>query len=63
MSSKMANERKGTEFFDALQMLEEEKGIRAENIIDNIKNAIAVAVKKYYGVGDDNVVVEINPAD
>ena len=63
MRNKMANERIGTEFFDALRLLEEEKGIRAENIIDNIKNAITVAVKKYYNVGDDNVIVEIDPLD
>lgn len=49
------------EFFEALELLEKEKGIRIENILDNIKNAIAVAVKKYYNVGDDNVLVEIDP--
>lgn len=51
------------EFFDALYMLEEEKGISIENILDNIKNAIAVAVKKYYNVGDNNVLVEIDPKE
>ena len=51
------------EFFDALRMLEQEKGIPVDSILENIKNAIAVAVKKYYNVGDDNVVVEIDPAD
>ncbi len=49
------------EFFEALTLLETEKGIRVEHILDNIKNAIAVAVKKYYNVGDDNVLVEIDP--
>lgn len=51
------------EIFDALEMLEQEKGIPVESILDNIKNAIAVAVKKYYNVGDDNVVVELDPAE
>ena len=32
------------EFFDALSML----GISVDSILENIKNAIAVAVKKYY---------------
>lgn len=48
------------EFFEALEMLEREKGIRVETILDHIKNAIAVAVKKYYNVGDDNVLIEID---
>lgn len=52
-----------TEFFDALIMLEQEKGIPVASILDNIKNAIAVAVKKYYNVGDDNVMVEIDMAE
>lgn len=59
----MANERIGTEFFEALHLLEVEKGIRAENIIENIKNAIAVAVRKYYNVGEENVIVEIDDAE
>lgn len=48
------------EFFDALNLLETEKGIAVESILENIKNAIAVAVKKYYNVGDDNVIVDID---
>lgn len=48
------------EFFSALLDLEKEKGIPVESILENIKNAIAVAVKKYYNVGDDNVLVEID---
>lgn len=51
------------EFFDALSMLEAEKGIPVESIIENIKNAVAVAVKKYYTVGDDNVIVDIDKSD
>lgn len=51
------------ELFDALEALEKEKGIRAANVIDSIKNAIAVAVRKYYNVGEDNVEVDIDPVD
>lgn len=51
------------EFFDALSMLETEKGISVDSILENIKNAIAVAVKKYYNVGDENVIVEIDTED
>jgi N utilization substance protein A len=51
------------EFFDALLLLETEKGIPVDSILENIKNAIAVAVKKYYNVGDDNVVVDIDMAE
>jgi N utilization substance protein A len=48
------------EFFEALEMLQQEKGIPVDSIIENIKNAINVAVRKYYTVGEDNVVVDIN---
>lgn len=48
------------EFFDALDMLQMEKGIPADSIIEHIKNAINVAVRKYYTVGEDNVVVDIS---
>ena len=48
------------DFFEALALLEAEKGIPVESILDNIKNAINVAVRKYYTVGEDNVGIEIN---
>lgn len=51
------------ELFDALEALEQEKGIRASNVLDSIKNAIAVAVRKYYNVGEENVEVEIDPVE
>ncbi len=51
------------DFFEALELLEAEKGITVVSIIDHIKNAIVVAVKKYYNVGDDNVVVDIDAED
>lgn len=51
------------ELFDALEALEKEKGIKAADVLDSIKNAIAVAVRKYYNVGEDNVEVELDPID
>ena len=51
------------EFFEALSMLEHERGITAEYLIEKIKAAIVIAVKKNYEVEDDHVMVEIDPAD
>ena len=42
-------------------MLEHERGITAEYLIEKIKAAIVIAVKKNYEVEDDNVLVEIDP--
>ena len=50
------------EFFEALSMLEHERGITAEYLIDKIMAAIVIAVKKNYEVEDNNVMVEIDPA-
>lgn len=49
------------ELFDALTELEKEKGIKASDVVNAIENAIAVAVRKYYNVGEENVEVEIDP--
>ena len=49
------------EFFEALSMLEHERGITAEYLIEKIKAAIVIAVKKNYEVEDDHVMVEIDP--
>ena len=49
------------EFFEALAMLEAERGLSAEYLLEKIKNAIVIAVKKEYDVEDDNVAVEIDP--
>ena len=49
------------EFFEALTMLEHERGITAEYLIEKIRAAIVIAVKKNYDVEDDNVSVEIDP--
>lgn len=55
MFGKMNNE-----LFEALELLEKEKGIKAADVIAAIENAIAVAVRKYYTVGEENVEVELD---
>ena len=50
------------EFFEALSMLERERGLSAEFLIEKIEAAILIAVKKNYNVEEDNVLVEIDPA-
>ena len=49
------------EFFEALAALEKERGLPADYLIDKIKAAIVIAVKKDYEVEDDNVIVDIDP--
>ena len=49
------------EFFDALAALEKERGLPEDYLIEKIKAAIVIAVKKDYEVEDDNVVVDIDP--
>ena len=48
------------EFFEAVKMLEEEKGISSEYIFEKIKAAIISATRNSYG-NRDNVVCEIDP--
>lgn len=48
------------EFFEAVQLLETEKGISSEYIFEKIKAAIISATKNTYG-NRDNVVCEIDP--
>ena len=60
MADKMVNNH---DLFEALEALERERGVKTEAVIDSIKNAIAVAVRKYYNVGEDNVEVEIDSAE
>ena len=50
------------EFFEALSALEKERGLPEDYLIEKIKTAIVIAVKKDYEVEDDNVMVEIDPA-
>lgn len=49
------------EFFDALLDLAREKGIAEDQLIDKIKSAIAIAIKRDVGGTDENV-VDIDPA-
>ena len=49
------------EFFEALAMLEKERGLPADYLLERIKNAIVIAVKKDYEVEDENVSVVIEP--
>lgn len=48
------------EFFDALLDLAREKGIAEDQLVDKIKNAIAIAIKRDVGGTDENV-VDIDP--
>ncbi len=48
------------DFFDALILLEKEKGIKADYLIEKITNAIVIAVKRDYQV-TENVNVKIDP--
>ena len=50
------------EFFEALAALEKERGLPEDYLIEKIKAAIVIAVKKDYEVEDDNVIVDIDPA-
>lgn len=47
------------EFFDALALLEKEKGIPAEFMMDRINKAIVTACKNNYG--NEDAVIDINP--
>lgn len=48
------------EFFEALKIMEEERGVPQEYLADKIANAIVVALRKDYGTGD-NVICTIDP--
>lgn len=49
------------ELFMALDMLEKERGISADYLLEKVKNAIVIAVKKDYDVEDENVSVTMDP--
>ena len=51
-----------SDFFEALALLEQEKGIPKEYLVEKIKNAISIAVKRDVGGTEDNV-VEILPEE
>ncbi len=48
------------EFFEALNQLCQEKGISTDYLLDKIKAAIIIAVKKDYDVEDENVSINID---
>ncbi|MBU6447710.1 transcription termination/antitermination protein NusA [Patescibacteria group bacterium] len=48
-------------FEQALEQIEEEKGIAREEIISMIEASLAAAFRKDYGEKDQNIVVEFNP--
>ncbi|MDL2294516.1 transcription termination factor NusA [Ruminococcaceae bacterium OttesenSCG-928-D13] len=49
------------ELFMALEMLEKERGISADYLLEKVKNAIVIAVKKDYDVEEENVSVTMDP--
>jgi len=49
------------EFFEALAMLGSERGLDPAYLLEKIKAAIVIAVKKNYEVEEENVLVEIDP--
>ena len=50
------NDSQSTEFFEAIRLLEKEKGIPAEYLMEKISAAIVIAVKRDFG-GKDNILV------
>lgn len=50
-----------TEFFEALKLLEKEKGIAEDYLLEKIRAAIVIAVKRDFG-GNDNVSVVMEPS-
>jgi len=60
---KMATKKQNTsntEFFEAVRMLEKEKGIPAEYLIEKIRTAIVLAVRRDFGA-KENVLVVMDP--
>ncbi len=51
------------ELFMALEMLEKDRGISGDYLLEKVKNAIAIAVKKDYSVEEENVEVTMDPAN
>lgn len=49
------------EFFDALKLISAEKGVKLNILIDKLKSAIVLAIKKqYFGVNKINVVIDVD---
>ena len=56
----MAKIAKNDEFFEALALLEKEKGISGEYLLEKIRAAIIIAIKRDFG-GKDNISVIMDP--
>ena len=50
------------EFFEAVRLLEREKGIPAEYLLEKIRAAIVIAVRRDFG-GKDNITVTMDPVN
>ena len=50
----------GREFFEAIKMLEQERGIPADYLLEKVCAAIITSVRKEYG-GEDVVFVDCDP--
>ncbi len=50
-----------SEIFEAIQLLEKERGINSEYLIEKIRNALTIAVRKDAGVAEEHIEVVINP--
>ena len=50
------------DFFEALTLLEKEKGVPADYLLEKITAAIAIAIKKNFKVRD-NYIININPSE
>ncbi len=48
------------EFFEALALLEKERGVPRDSLLEKIKTAIGIAIRRDYG-GVENVKVDIDP--
>ena len=57
----MAKQNDSTEFFEALHLLEKEKGIDGNYLLEKIRAAIIIAVKRDYATEEENIIVDISP--
>jgi N utilization substance protein A len=59
VSTKMSKQNK--EFFEAIALMEKERGIPAEFLLERIRAAIVTQVKKLYSCEEEDVGFEVNP--
>ena len=53
----------GSEFFEALKLLGEENSVETELLIEKVKSAMLKAARKAYPHSEENIRVEIDPAE